>query len=203
MSGPGSAPVIQVNGKSYVEIESLARLTNGSVSFQANRITLTLVTSVAIPLVAQTDQPARLSKDVLQAGIEEMAVIGEWRTALVNAVQNNNPITEDGLDGYRRNADSKLAVGSNNPDVHGNRLAASDSLKFVFLQHAQQSNLSLGGKVADLVQEDRTAARCFEASQAPLHGSSERALLVTEQCREFHTLAPPGCRETRPCEIPF
>ena len=109
---PGSAPVIQVDGKSYVEIESLARLTNGSVSFKANQITLTLATSGAIPAAAQTDQPAKLSKGLLQAGIEEMAVIGEWRTAVVNAVQNNNPIAEDGLDGYRRNADSKLAVAS-------------------------------------------------------------------------------------------
>ena len=73
---------------------------------------LTLATSVAIPATVQTDQPAKLSKGLLQAGIEEMTVIGEWRTAVVNAVQNNNPITEDGLDGYRRNADSKLAVAS-------------------------------------------------------------------------------------------
>jgi hypothetical protein len=109
---PGNAPVIQVNGKSYVEIDSLARLTNGSVSFQANQITLTLPTSVATPAVAQTDQPAKLSKVLLQAGIEEMAVIGEWRTAIVNAVQTNNPVAEDSVDGYRRNADSKLALAS-------------------------------------------------------------------------------------------
>jgi hypothetical protein len=109
---PGNAPVIQVNGKSYVEIDSLARLTNGSVSFQANQITLTLPTPVANPAVVQTERPARLSKGLLQAGIEEMAVIGEWRTVIVNAVQNNNPVAEDSLDGYRRNADSKLALAS-------------------------------------------------------------------------------------------
>ena len=109
---PGNAPVIQVNGKSYVEIESLARLTNGSVSFQANQITLTLPTSVATPAVAQTEQPAKLSKGLSRAGIEEMAAIGEWRTAIVNAVQSNNPVTEDVLDGYRRDAESKLALAS-------------------------------------------------------------------------------------------
>ena len=109
---PGRAQVIQVDGKSYVEIESLARLTNAPVSFQANQITLTLATPVAIPAPAQTDQPARLSKGLLQAGIEEMTVLGEWRTAVVNAVQNNNPIAEDGLDSYRSNAASKLAVAS-------------------------------------------------------------------------------------------
>jgi hypothetical protein len=109
---PGRAPVIQMNGKSYVEIESLARITSSSVSFQANQITLTLATPLANPATAQTDQPARLSKGFLKAGIEEMSVIGEWRTVIVGAIQKNNPVTEDWLDGYRRNADSKLAVAS-------------------------------------------------------------------------------------------
>jgi hypothetical protein len=109
---PGRAPVIQMSGKSYVEIESLARLTGGSVTFQTNQITLKLSPSVANAAPAQTDQPVKLSTRFLQAGIEEMAVIEEWRTAIVNAVQKNNPVTEDGLDVYRRNADSKLAVAS-------------------------------------------------------------------------------------------
>jgi hypothetical protein len=109
---PGHAPVIQVNGKSYVEIESLARLTGGSVTFQTNQITLKLAPSVANAAPSQTDQPPKLSKGFLQAGIEEMAVIEEWRTAIVTAVQKNNPVAEDVLDGYRRNADSKLAVAS-------------------------------------------------------------------------------------------
>ena len=109
---PGRAPVIQVNGKSYVEIESLARLTNSSISFQANQITLTLPAPVATPVPAQADQPARLSRDFLRAGIEEMAVIGEWRTAIANAIQNNYPVTEDSADSYRRNAASKLELAA-------------------------------------------------------------------------------------------
>jgi hypothetical protein len=109
---PGNAPVIQVNGKSYVEIDALGRLTNGSIGFQANQITLTLPASGASPAVAPTDQAARLSKGLLKSGIEEMAVIGEWRTAIANAIQSNNPVAEDLLDGYRRNADSKLSLAT-------------------------------------------------------------------------------------------
>src|ERR1019366_7571087 len=97
---------------SYVEIESLARLTNSSISFQANQITLTLPAPVATPVPAQADQPARLSRDFLRAGIEEMAVIGEWRTAIANAIQNNYPVTEDSADSYRRNAASKLELAA-------------------------------------------------------------------------------------------
>src|ERR1700733_1665361 len=78
---PGRAPVIQVNGKSYVEVEALARLTGGSVTFQTNQITLKLtpsVANVANVAPAQTEQPPKLARGFLQAGIEEMAVIEEW-----------------------------------------------------------------------------------------------------------------------------
>lgn len=109
---PGRAPVIQMNGKSYVEIESLARLTTGSLSFQGNQITLTLATLVVSPAPVPPDQPAKLSKELLKAGIEEMAVIGEWRTAVANAIRTSNPLPEDAIIAYRRNAESKLALAA-------------------------------------------------------------------------------------------
>jgi hypothetical protein len=37
---PGQAPIVQINGKSYVDIEALARLTNSSVSLKGNEIIL-------------------------------------------------------------------------------------------------------------------------------------------------------------------
>jgi hypothetical protein len=109
---PGHAPVIEVNGKSYVEVESFARLTNSSVSFNADQITLPLAASVVNTAATQTEQPAKLSKDLLTAGIEEITAIEEWRAVIVNAIQSNNPVMEDELNGHRRNADSKLAVAS-------------------------------------------------------------------------------------------
>lgn len=109
---PGRARVIQVNGKSYVEIESLARLINGSVTFQTNQITLKLSPSVANAAPAQPAPPVRLSKSFLRAGIEEMTVIDEWRNAVVKAVQNNTPVGDDVLESYQRNANGKLEVAS-------------------------------------------------------------------------------------------
>ena len=38
----GSAKVIQVNGRNYVEVESFARLTNSSLSFNGNQIILNM-----------------------------------------------------------------------------------------------------------------------------------------------------------------
>jgi hypothetical protein len=39
---PELAPVVQINGHSYVEIEALARVANGSLGFKGNQIILTL-----------------------------------------------------------------------------------------------------------------------------------------------------------------
>jgi hypothetical protein len=105
----GQAPVIQANGKSYVEIESLARLTNSTLSFQANQITLSLPASGAVAASTQGD---RLSKEFLRAVIEEMSAIGEWRTGLVNAIQGSNPVTQDWADSHRRNGAERLSLAS-------------------------------------------------------------------------------------------
>jgi len=112
----GQAPVLQINGRSYVDIEALARLTNGSVGFKGNQITLTLPASAAgTPTIAPpASQPASpgFSKDFLKPGIEEMTVIREWRGALVNAVQNGYPVTDEFVAGYRGQAATNLKLAS-------------------------------------------------------------------------------------------
>jgi hypothetical protein len=114
----GDARAVQINGKSYVDIESLARITNGSISFHGNQIVLTLPTSSAggggATAASSATQPAKpeFSKEFLRAGIEEMSVIREWRIAIVNAVQNNQPVMDEWVSGYRRTAEEKLSLAS-------------------------------------------------------------------------------------------
>jgi hypothetical protein len=109
---PGQAPVIQKNGKSYVDVEALARLTNGSLSFKGNQITLTLPASTASTPTATppASQPANsaFSKDFLKAGIETMAVIREWRGTLVSNIQNGYPVSNDFVAGFRDQAVKNL-----------------------------------------------------------------------------------------------
>jgi hypothetical protein len=111
----GEAQVIQVNGKSYVDVEALARITNGSLAFQANQISLTIGVAQAAPSTpapADKTTKAGFSKEFLRAGIETMTVIREWRIAIVNAVQTGNPVTDSWVTGYRTTAQSKLALVS-------------------------------------------------------------------------------------------
>jgi hypothetical protein len=72
--------VLQVDGRSYVDIETLARITNGSVTIQANQIALTIPNSGA---GAPAAQPAQgLSKDFASAAIATLSDMKEWKGAL-------------------------------------------------------------------------------------------------------------------------
>ncbi len=54
---PGQAPIVQINGKSYVDVDALARLTNSSVSIKGNKVILTPAGSAPSTLAAD-HQPA-------------------------------------------------------------------------------------------------------------------------------------------------
>jgi hypothetical protein len=113
---PGQARVLQINGKSYVDIEALARLTNSSLSFNGNQVTLTLPASAASTSATTpaASQPASsgFSRDFMKAGIELGSSIREWRTALSSAVQNGYPVTADFVASYQGQAATNLRLVS-------------------------------------------------------------------------------------------
>src|ERR1700675_1189596 len=69
---PGSAKVVQVDGRNYVEVEGLARLPNSSMSFNANQIVLTMPGSPLDASASASPAPG-FSKDFVTAGIEAMS----------------------------------------------------------------------------------------------------------------------------------
>jgi hypothetical protein len=112
----GPVKIMELGGRPYVDLESLARIANGTLSFSGNQITLTLPSSAAgtEPAAAPPRLPANsgFSKEFLRASIEEMAVIREWRSALVNSIENNFPIQEDWMERYRDPATTSLELAS-------------------------------------------------------------------------------------------
>lgn len=108
----GEAQLLVVNGKSYVEVETLARLTQGTLSFKANQTTLTLSPSDAAAPAPTPHARAGFSRTFVQAGVEEMGLIREWRIAVVNAIQNNTPASEDWLSTQHGLAAKNLALAS-------------------------------------------------------------------------------------------
>ena len=111
---PGELPVVEMGGRSYVEIEALTRLANGSLSFKGHQIVLTLPssgTNAHAPLAA-SDQPsaAGFTKEFLKAAIEQMSVIREWRSALINAIQRGYPVSEDWTTAFSSEAQRNLRL---------------------------------------------------------------------------------------------
>jgi hypothetical protein len=108
---PDRAPLVQINGKSYVDVDSLARITHGTIRFQGNQTILTLPAPAnTTPSTVEPNKPAQLSEEFLRTEIEELTAIREWRVAIVTAVQTNKPVTENWVGGLRRSADSKLTL---------------------------------------------------------------------------------------------
>lgn len=143
-------PIIKINGKSYVDIESLARITHGSVKFQGSQTILTLPGSANLAAVStQPLKPQQLSSGYLSAEIEALTQIREWRADLQGAVQNNRPVTEGWIGGLRRAAEAKVqlatAAATTDPDhkaveLLGNVFTAMKQISDQFLLMHTQAN---------------------------------------------------------------
>ncbi len=108
----GEARVIQVQGHNYVEVEGLARITNGSISFNGNRILLTIPGFPGnAPAAASAPAPG-FSKGFLTAGIEAMARDREWHSVLNNAIERGFPLSDDWLEAYQAQAQQALRLAS-------------------------------------------------------------------------------------------
>ena len=115
-------PVVQVNGRSYVDLEALASLVKGSLSFAGSQIALSvpLSSATSAPVVTATTPASSLvpasnpgfSRGFLNAGIEEAATLREWHTALASAIQNGYPVTAAALAPYRAQATTNLRLAS-------------------------------------------------------------------------------------------
>ena len=111
IDGPqGQTRVIQVQGKNYVEVDELARITGGSLRFVGNEIILTLPRG-GTPAPAEQStptQPVTLSKPFLSAGIESMREILEWHAALKTGIERGYPLSDVWFGNYRRHVQSSI-----------------------------------------------------------------------------------------------
>ncbi len=87
----GQANVIRYQGRVFVDAQELAQITNGSLSFEKNKIILTLPG----PDGSSSSDDAHTSgssRPFMKAAIETMASIREWGGTLQAVVQNGYPV---------------------------------------------------------------------------------------------------------------
>jgi hypothetical protein len=120
----GKAAVLQSNGQSYVNLESLAQIAGGSLSFKDNQITLTIPGNGAGESGGQAHgSPAAdaLSREFMRAGVEAISTMREWRSTLAAAVQNSFSVNGTWVNDYQAKASAALrlaAVAASPPADH-------------------------------------------------------------------------------------
>ena len=83
-----SGQVTEINGHSYVDIETLAQITNATVAVEPNRIVLTIPASAAAaaPATSATSatsaSPEGISRDFAAAAVSTLADMREWRATV-------------------------------------------------------------------------------------------------------------------------
>jgi hypothetical protein len=115
-------PVIQMNGRSYVDLEALASAVNGSLSFAGSQIAFSVpigpsTNAPAAPTAAPSSAPAApsnrgFSSGFLNVAIEEGATLREWHAALATTIENGYPLTAAVLAPYRAQATTNLRLAS-------------------------------------------------------------------------------------------
>jgi hypothetical protein len=84
------AGVVQVQGRSYVDIEGLAKGIGGSVTFEGNQVSLTIPTSSPSP--AQQTEEEGMSKDFQKIAVFTLAEMREWKGAIGSVVSSGLPV---------------------------------------------------------------------------------------------------------------
>jgi len=91
----GEASIVQINGRSYIDLETLARIGNGTLTFRGDQIVLTLPglaanDQAAAPADNQLAEPG-MSGGFMRAAIQSLATIKQWQNILAYAIQRGIP----------------------------------------------------------------------------------------------------------------
>ena len=114
----GTADVVIVNGRTYVELETLARIGKGSLSFHNDQVSLTFPTlstdsaanTASEPPSSEPPSPTGLSHNFMVAGIEAIAEMREWVSTLAAAIQRGYGVTDNWVADYRAQAAHSLRL---------------------------------------------------------------------------------------------
>ncbi|HWZ97247.1 MAG TPA: hypothetical protein VN025_05745 [Candidatus Dormibacteraeota bacterium] len=105
-----SAVVLQLDGHSYLDLETLAQITNGSVTFESNQIVLTIPGSNSDVTPAQFKEG--LSKEFASAAIAALAEMKEWKGVLVTMATFGLAVDEKWAQTYHDRVETSLSQAS-------------------------------------------------------------------------------------------
>jgi hypothetical protein len=117
VNGKSQGTVVQMGSHSYIDVETVAQFTNGSVTIEPNRIVLNFPlaeaarpaeTAEAPPAAAPAAPPPGLSRNFASLAIGELAEMREWRGAVGTILQYGVPVVGTWPQDYRDRVEANL-----------------------------------------------------------------------------------------------
>ena len=115
VNGKSAGTVVQMGGRVYVDVETVAQFTDGSVTLEPNRIVLTFPapgTSAASSASAApaAPPPPGLSRNFAGLAIAELAEMREWRGAVGTILTYGVPVVGSWPQDYHDHVEANLEV---------------------------------------------------------------------------------------------
>src|SRR5579871_222848 len=133
INGKTVGSVVQIDGRSYMDVEALAQATNGSVAVEPNRVVLTIPTATSGGASNTQKTPEGLSRNFATAAIAQLAEMREWRGAIGAMVTYGMAVSDKWSQSYHDQAQEGLAqagvAASTDADRSALQLLQNESAK--------------------------------------------------------------------------
>jgi hypothetical protein len=169
------AGVLLVEGRSYVDIEGLAKGMGGSVTFEADQISLTIPGPLPSAAPQTTPQSQEgMSKDFQKVAVFTLAEMREWRGAIGTVITSGMPVVGTWSQDYHDRVEADLMQAT---------LAASTDSDRQALPLLQQE-FALLTEWADTVLEERKALNAARTID-PNSLQNDQSLARISKCGQF------------------
>ena len=114
VNGKSAGMVVQIGGHAYVDVETVAQFTNGSVTLEPNRVVLNFPASGSIappspgPAPLPPAPPPGLSRNFASLAIAELAEMREWRGAVGTILTYGVPVVGTWPQDYHDRVEANL-----------------------------------------------------------------------------------------------
>jgi hypothetical protein len=168
------AAVVQVEGRSYVDIEGLVQSLGGSVTFEQNQIDLT-IPGPPPPAAPQSEAPDEsMSKEFQQIAVFTLAEMREWRGAIGSVVTTGMPVAGTWSQDYHDHVEADL--------MHATLAASTDQDRQAL--QLLQNEYALLSNWADQILGERKALNAARNID-PNSLQNDQALAKISKCSQF------------------